>query len=321
MMYELRVLNGLHQGAALPLVGEQWLIGADADHDLALYDPGVAARHCRLTRSADGWTLSAEDSLINDDEGHAHSLTELAPNQTFALGNVWLCLAPAEDAWPLVPVAHDNASRPAAFDPRADEFAASAPLEKVSARAGWFSRRNALLVGVLLSLLGGAWAWNRSSVSQPTAPPAPPIASPAKAAHVEPPAPGKTRLASREDTRRLLNTLLSDRLLTDVRIEDSVDGLTLAGGLKGDALSVYQRMLQRFHERYESAVPIVDSVVPVSSGLPFVIVQVISGANGHLVTDDGHRLYVGDELNGLRLTRIDDQRIEFEGDQHYEVRW
>lgn len=38
-MFELRVLSGLHQGAALPLIGEQWLIGADAEHDLALYDP------------------------------------------------------------------------------------------------------------------------------------------------------------------------------------------------------------------------------------------------------------------------------------------
>ncbi len=320
MMYELRVLNGLHQGAALPLVGEQWLIGADAEHDLALYDPGVAPRHCRLTRSADGWTLNAEDSLINDDEGHAHHVTELTPNQTFALGNVWLCLAPADEAWPLVPVANGTASRSATFDPQPDDLAASVPLEKVSS-ASRFSRRHALLIGVLLSVLGGAWAWHRSGVSPTADAPAPPIDNPTIATRIDPPAPGKTRLSNRDEVRRRLNTLLSDRLLNDVQIENSADGLTLEGGLKGDALPVYQRMLERFHERYESTVPIVDNVVPVSSGLPFVIVQVISGANGHLVTADGHRLYVGDEFNGLRLTRIDDQRIEFDGDQHYEVHW
>ena len=33
-MYELRVLDGLHQGAALPLFGEQWSLGANADADL-----------------------------------------------------------------------------------------------------------------------------------------------------------------------------------------------------------------------------------------------------------------------------------------------
>ena len=30
MMFELRVLDGLRQGAALPLFGEQWSIGAQA---------------------------------------------------------------------------------------------------------------------------------------------------------------------------------------------------------------------------------------------------------------------------------------------------
>lgn len=40
-LYELRVLTGLHRGAALPLNGEQWSIGSSAGADLALYDPGI----------------------------------------------------------------------------------------------------------------------------------------------------------------------------------------------------------------------------------------------------------------------------------------
>ena len=44
-MYELRVLDGQRQGAALPLFGEQWSIGAQADADLVLNDPGVAEQH------------------------------------------------------------------------------------------------------------------------------------------------------------------------------------------------------------------------------------------------------------------------------------
>ena len=47
-MYELRVLDGQRQGAALPLFGEQWSIGAQADADLVLNDPGVAEQHALL---------------------------------------------------------------------------------------------------------------------------------------------------------------------------------------------------------------------------------------------------------------------------------
>jgi len=48
MMFELRVLDGQHQGAALPLFGEQWSMGAHPDTDLSLYDPGIAEWHVWL---------------------------------------------------------------------------------------------------------------------------------------------------------------------------------------------------------------------------------------------------------------------------------
>ncbi|SQA96503.1 type III secretion apparatus protein, YscD/HrpQ family [Cedecea neteri] len=57
-MYELRVLNGLHEGAALPLSGECWQLGNAADSDLQLNDGGIKASHAQLSRSAEGWLLT-----------------------------------------------------------------------------------------------------------------------------------------------------------------------------------------------------------------------------------------------------------------------
>jgi len=320
-MFELRVLNGLHQGAALPLVGEQWLIGADADHDLALYDPGIAALHCRLSRTGEGWTLDAEDSLINDDEGHALTATVLVPTQTFALGHVWLCLAPAEEAWAQVPMVLTGT-------PQQPHETENSPPPLVAAPAPRLPRFK-LACGVLVGLVVGAAAtyeWmGRNALALPQAA----VANQGLSADsvVAAPAPvtairsDKISLVDREAIRRRLATLLSDRLLTQVSIEDSGDGLVLKGNLQDEALLVYQRMLETFNQRYAPAVPVLDQVATAGSGLPFVIAQIISGTNAHVVTADGHRMYIGDRFNGLRLTRIDDQRIEFDGDQHIEVHW
>lgn len=59
MMFELRVLDGLHQGAALPLFGEQWSIGAHAEADLVLSDPGIAEQHALLRLVGSSWSVQA----------------------------------------------------------------------------------------------------------------------------------------------------------------------------------------------------------------------------------------------------------------------
>lgn len=312
-MFELRVLNGLHQGAALPLVGEQWLIGADAGHDLALYDPGIAALHCRLSRNGDGWSLDAEDGLFNDDEGHALTATVLTPNQTFALGNVWLCLAPAAEAWPQVPMR----LTPEQSQPLPEHDAPPLPKPRWS----YAQLAYGVMLGMVVGAAGAHWGQNSSTgVSAPGV-----ISQNAdNAPFLEPQlasSAGKIRLADREAIRQLLHTMLSDRLLTQVSIEDISQGLSLTGKLQGDALAMYRRMLSSFNERYAPSLPVLDNVATSDAGLPFVIAQVISGSNAHLVTADGHRMYVGDQFDGLRLTRIDDKRLEFDGDQHLEVHW
>lgn len=312
-MFELRVLTGLHQGAALPLIGDQWLIGSDAALDLALHDPGVAQRHCRLERSGEHWSLNAEDGAVMDEEGHAHPVTALAPGSPFVLGSVWLAVTPAEAAWPNVPV-------PVAQNTGETEPVAPTPVPK--ARRSVFNRATLLITGVLIGVVGSAWSLSRSAAPlEPSMAGAHPVShatantsAPAVAAS------SRTRLSA-EQARLKLKTMLSDRLLNDINVEATPKGLVLTGSLQEDTRAVYQRMLQRFEGSFESAVPLIDEVGAAGSALPFVIVQILSGPQAHLVTADGKRLYIGDDLEGLRLTRIDDGKVEFEGDRHYEVRW
>ena len=331
-MFELRVLTGLHQGAALPLVGEQWVIGADEGQDLALHDPGVEQVHCRLERQGEAFVLNAAEGQIGDQEGHRHATAELIPNTAFVLGSVWLCVSAAEDAWPSVPVVVPQPrAEPAAETPSVEpteatqeSHAGTPPLEKVESRSRLLNRTTGVIIGVMLGIAGSAWSLTRSSGPEAVAAvamaqPAKPSTSRAKPA-VEPAA-KRIRLANVDDTRRQLNTMLSDRLLSGVDVQQTPEGLVLSGNLKAESQLVYQRMLQRFKDRYDAPIGVIDNVTTSSNGLPFTIVQIMSGPHAHLVTADGHRLYVGDELAGLRLTRIDDNRIQFDGERHYEVNW
>lgn len=321
-MFELRVLNGQHQGAALPLIGEQWSIGSAEQQDLSLDDPGVADLHCRLQRLDESWSLEAEQGTVCDDEGNVTTSVELIPNNAFMLGSVWLCVSPAEDAWPTVP-----ALIPKQPEVEAEPLRSTAPLEKVKPRSQFLNRTTGIVAGLLIGIIGSAWSLTRPTSTTP----------PDSIAQVEPAAPEKpaqasandtrkvadkrTRLASTDAVRRTLDRMLSDRLLTDVNVEETPQGLVLNGSLKDEALLVYQRMLQRFKDSYESPVTVLDNVASARNGLPFVIVQIMTGPHAHLVTADGRRLYVGDEVQGLRLTRIDDQRLQFDGDRHIEVNW
>jgi len=212
------------------------------------------------------------------------------------------------------------------------EAPASAPLEKVESHSRFFNRTTGVVIGVLLGIAGSAWSLSRSaapaseqlaisSPAQQLAKQEPVRPSNEKTKTTEAPGKKRIRLTGVDDVKRQLNTMLSERLLSDVSVEQTPEGLALSGHLKPESQLVYQRMLQRFKDRYDTPVALIDNVAAGTSGLPFTIVQIMSGPHAHLVTADGRRLYVGDELAGLRLTRIDDNRIQFDGDRHYEVSW
>ena len=290
VLFELRVLSGLHEGAALPLFGECWSIGADQDADLELYDPGVAARHARLHGMAGRWTVQAQEGLLQDDAGTVRAqITDLAPGRAFAIGGIRLCVADTQSAW---------------LDERADAVAQPGAPVTAGSKSKWLAPGILVLVPILMAL-----AWQPMG----TAPALAPQPSPAS---------NKRQLVTTAQVhQQLLKMLIERDLGNTVRLQVAADRITLGGEVGQDSLALVSRMLERFEVQFETPVAIVNQVQQTSTVLPFRIVQIIGGPKAHVVLADGRRLFFGDEVQGLRLTAIDNRRVLFEGRQRHEVNW
>ncbi|WP_370417164.1 type III secretion system inner membrane ring subunit SctD (plasmid) [Pantoea vagans] len=302
-MHELRVLTGLHRGAALPLSGEQWWIGAAEDADLALYDPGIKDRHCQLLKTMQGWMVKALEGTLNDNEGQrCEELSNLQPGTAFAIGHIWLSIVSAATPWP------EEASEPAP----AEEAAVTPSAEKAPAVVlqtkpplpFWAKGIYAVLILLLVMMLG-SWLLNTSEAS-PSAPPAP----------------VKPQLKSVARTVQIINSMLLDRGLDkQVAVVSDNNGLTLSGNLSDSDNQRLQRMMRTFYRRYDVRLVIHNQTSAVSAKLPFNIVQITSGAHANIVTDSGQRMFIGDEVDQLRLIAINSDSIEFSGRENIRVKW
>ena len=290
VLFELRVLSGLHEGAALPLFGECWSIGAHQDADLELYDPGVAARHARLHGMAGRWTVQAQEGLLQDDTGTVRAqIADLAPGRAFAIGGIRLCVADTQSAW---------------LDEPADAVAQPGAPIPAGSKSKWLAPGILVLVPILMAL-----AWQ-------------PMGSVPALAPQPSPASNKRQLETAAQVhQQLLKMLIERDLGNTVRLQVAADRITLGGDVGQDSLALVTRMLERFEVQFETPVTIVNQVQQTSTVLPFRIVQIIGGQKAHVVLADGRRLFFGDEVQGLRLTAIDNRRVLFEGRQRHEVNW
>ena len=99
-MFELRVLTGLHQSASLPLIGDQWAIGASEDCDLSLFDPGVKSTHLTLLLKDGNWFLKQQTEPEHNSEEHSQDETQLVKaDSPFQVAGIWLTICSAELAW------------------------------------------------------------------------------------------------------------------------------------------------------------------------------------------------------------------------------
>ncbi|MFJ5364164.1 FHA domain-containing protein [Pectobacterium punjabense] len=315
-MFELRVLTGLHRGAALPLCGNAWRIGAADDADLVLYDPGIAPYHGQLEKSADGWVLSALDGALCNTEGHAvEHIDALPPGTPFALGQIWLCIVAANTPWlddnqtpPTseedIPAANISTDEPLAHTTAPTTMSTPTPLP--APRLPLWAKASYLLLGALLLVMVGSWQL-QESVAMPAAPP-----------------PQDTRkpLGTLPQLESTLRMMLQERELSAaVKVAAYQDRLTLTGQLTLDDQKKLERMLAQLHQRYRTALSVDNRTQLKTEQLPFQIVQVTSGSRANVVTADGQRFFIGDEVDNLRLVRIDEHQIEFSGRQQITVNW
>ncbi|MFC3395503.1 FHA domain-containing protein [Brenneria rubrifaciens] len=319
-MFELRVLTGLHRGAALPLSGSSWIVGAADDADLVLYDPGIKPYHCQLKMSQSDtketiWTLSAQEGALCDAEGHAITQVDtLPPGTPFAAGHIWLCVVAAETPWQdedespspaeaETETEEEQEEPPAAEMPPAD---APVPSPPPPARLPLWAKGCYLLLSLLLIVMIGSWQLQESVAMSPA------------------PEPKDSRrtLNTLPQLDNVLRTLLRERELGNVvKLASSYDRITLTGQLTSEAQKKLERMLLQFHQRYRTALSVDNRTQLKMEQLPFQIVQVTSGPRANVVTSDGRRLFIGDEIDSLRLVNIDDHQIEFSGKQQIKVKW
>lgn len=110
-------------------------------------------------------------------------------------------------------------------------------------------------------------------------------------------------------------------LLSRVNVDLNDREWTISGALNEDDADRLQRMLRGFSQRYVIDFPVNVRIGSAESMLPFRISQVISGNDPSIVTDDGRRLYVGDEYRGMRLAAVAGNQLKFTGKQNLNIVW
>lgn len=116
MNRQLRILKGLHHGAAMELaVREQHLIGSDAQCAVVMCDSGIAPRHCVIGADDYGMTCRALGGPVTIDgrqikPGETRSLEDFAILQC---GAATMSVGPAEGDWSIATRAmHAQANGP-----------------------------------------------------------------------------------------------------------------------------------------------------------------------------------------------------------------
>ena len=299
-MYELRVLDGQRQGAALPLFGEQWSIGAQADADLVLNDPGVAEQHALLRFFEANWSVQAQAELLYGAAGQAMAqIPNLALNVPFLVGSVRLCVTLADQPWP------EPVAPAAAAVPSPDESAQALMLSAIAPSQQKRLISLVLVMAIIIAVVGMVSTGEHEAQ-----------------ASLMPVVAGKQELASPIDVRQQLVKMLGERELNPRIGLQVINGqVVLSGDVSQEDVELVSRMLSRFGEQFDSAVPVISRVRVRDEALPFRIVQIVGGPNGHVVLEEGSRLFLGDQIDGLRLVLIDNSKVVFDGAQRYEVHW
>ncbi|MFZ6773939.1 FHA domain-containing protein [Undibacterium sp. SXout7W] len=362
-MYELRILSGLHRGATLPLYDETHTIGASDEADVVLVDTCVQTLHATLSKTENGWLLSARDGQIFDAETNEHkTFIDLQPGEFVRIGDIWIVIQSEGEPWPDVPpvpedlplvseqfmdaeesVQENSESLNIEISPADIEEHRAAVQEHVKPKRRFFGRRiviGAMVTTVVLSAAATYAMTDRTALSGLS-----------KLSNLSDPKSGVSRLMNEQsakqtpeladesdaDTkknaekpagltpdalRKVFRKRLADADLLrqfDMTLEDRY--WQMQADLDEEETKRFDKILQKFMAQYQIDFPVHAKIVKSEGMLPFKVIQVISGTNPNIVTQDGQRMFVGEEYRGVRLLAIQENHLTFAGKRKIEMNW
>lgn len=130
------------------------------------------------------------------------------------------------------------------------------------------------------------------------------------------------RALTGEELRKAFRKRLADAdLLKRFDLQLLNEHWTMQAALDDEEAARFERILTAFMKQHNITFPVHAKVGNSESMLPFKIRQVISGSNASVVTQEGDRLYVGEEYRGVRLVAIQGNQLTFAGKRKIEVKW
>lgn len=297
-MLELRILNGLHQGASLGLDAEEIIIGSCLDADIEILDSGIENKHCSIEfiESRSQWIIKSLDGEIYSGfENKRVNSVLIGKDVIIKIGSIHIGFFDSNDSWDL-----KKYSRPELMQ-----------LDKKSSQR--FSLKKYRLHIAALAAIGSVFTYSiadtgasKEAVMHDKGIPV--IAAPAA-------------LESNSDVSAVLENMLRQRgLLQSVEAKQQDNNWVLSGELNDDGLATVTRMIARFTSEYPN-VTLQNNTMPINRVLPFKIKSVSSGIYGNVLTTDGDRIYVGDTFKGFTLKKIEKNKILFAGDTDVEILW
>lgn len=342
---QLRILSGLHQGAVMALEAPGLCIGADAESDVMLLDPGIAPLHVRLDRAQGLWHCRAiADAPVRTYDGKSATSVPVHEGLRLYLGEVLIGFEQEHTPWSARASSHAHVhvhaqGQDPPWQPGDGPANGSSPMPARASKRGngAVAVRPLVCAGALCLVFAGAAAyssWRAGSTEppppgagRPTSLTAPQAARPVEAADAASDKPQSGAPASRQAASIAERAVLARKFARDFGLSELVEvtvqgeGLVLRAELTQTERARFEQLLVSLQRRLGTGIALQAHVEPARRELPFMVRQILMGAQSYVVLDDGRRMYEGQQLAGYRLESIRAGSVVFQGKRRVEMPW
>jgi type III secretion protein D len=295
ILHEVRILSGLHRGAALPVGSSPITIGSASEADILLLDDGVENEHLVIEATASGFIFKSPGKGLVDVSGsNIHNLIfQDAVRVKLFNTDVWIEVCPAESAWATQPFNHTEITQ-----------------EKSASPTNFFGPRRSLAIaivsGVFVALLVFLLLIRSNTASSNRSTTSPVVAA-------------SMPLPLTEVRNGAIDIFRTAELLDRLTVRTIEDRLLIEGELDSEELERFRKSFALLDIRYGRQAKLEAVITPFS--MPFHLKQIVAGPYPQVLTSGGDRLRIGDSTQGYRLISVTDQLVVFEGHRRVEIRW